>query len=45
MDAIVSVTRDWAIGNRGRLLVRNKADMRRFATLRRWSKTNSDIGV
>ena len=33
MDAIVSVTRDWAIGNRGRLLVRNKADMRRFATL------------
>ena len=33
MDAIVSVTRDWAIGKRGRLLVRNKADMRRFATL------------
>lgn len=35
MNAIVSVTRDWAIGNKGHLLVRNKADMRRFATLTR----------
>lgn len=30
MNAIVSVTRDWAIGKDGGLLVRNKADMRRF---------------
>ena len=33
MDAIVSVTRDWAIGNDGRLIVRNRADMRRFVAL------------
>lgn len=35
MDAIVSVTRDWAIGKDGRLLVRNKADMHRFVELTR----------
>lgn len=33
MDAIVSVTRDWGIGRNGGLLVRNKADMRRFKEL------------
>ncbi len=33
MRAIVSVTSDWAIGCEGRLLVRNKADMRRFVEL------------
>lgn len=33
MDAIVSVTSDWAIGNEGRLIVRNRADMRRFVRL------------
>lgn len=33
MDAIVSVTRDWAIGRDGGLLVRNRADMRRFVRL------------
>ncbi len=33
MDAIVSVTSDWAIGKDGRLLVRNKADMQRFVSL------------
>lgn len=33
MDAIVSVTRDWGIGRDGGLLVRNKADMRRFKEL------------
>lgn len=30
MNAIVSVTRDWGIGNQGNLLVRNPADMRFF---------------
>ena len=30
VNAIVSVTRDWGIGHRGHLLVRNKADMRFF---------------
>ena len=30
MNAIVSVTRDWAIGNKGQLLVRNRDDMRFF---------------
>ena len=35
MDAIVSVTRDWAIGKDGALLVRNKADMHRFVELTR----------
>lgn len=30
MNAIVSVTKDWAIGNEGRLLVRNREDMRFF---------------
>ena len=30
MRAIVSVTRDWGIGNKGNLLVRNPADMRFF---------------
>lgn len=35
MDAIVSVTRDWAIGRAGGLLVRNRADMRRFVGLTR----------
>ena len=33
MDAIVSVTADWGIGRDGGLLVRNKADMRRFKEL------------
>lgn len=33
MRAIVSVTSDWAIGCEGRLLVHNKADMRRFVDL------------
>ena len=33
MDAIVSVTADWGIGRDGSLLVRNKADMRRFKEL------------
>lgn len=35
MDAIVSVTREWAIGRNGHLLVRNRADMRRFVGLTR----------
>lgn len=33
MDAIVSVTSDWGIGLDGQLLVRNRADMRRFVAL------------
>ena len=33
MNAIVSVTSDWAIGRDGGLAVRNKADMRRFVSL------------
>lgn len=33
MRAIVSVTSDWAIGNEGGLIVRNRADMRRFVSL------------
>lgn len=33
MNAIVSVTRDWGIGFKGRLLVRNPADMRSFREL------------
>lgn len=33
MNAIVSVARDWAIGNQGKLVVRNRADMRRFVEL------------
>ena len=33
MDAIVSVTSDWGIGNQGKLLVRNRKDMRRFVQL------------
>ena len=33
MNAIVSVTADWGIGNEGKLLVRNRADMRRFVDL------------
>lgn len=33
MNAIVSVTRNWAIGLAGRLAVRNGADMRRFVRL------------
>lgn len=33
MNAIVSVTRDWAIGLAGRLLVPNRDDMRRFVEL------------
>lgn len=33
MDAIVSVTRGWAIGKNGALLVRNRDDMRRFVAL------------
>lgn len=33
MNAIVSVTSDWAIGRDGGLLVRNRADMRRFVEL------------
>lgn len=35
MNAIVSVTRDWGIGLGGRLLVHNRADMRRFVALTR----------
>ena len=35
MNAIVSVTSDWGIGNNGRLLVRNRADMHRFVELTR----------
>ena len=35
MDAIVSVTSDWAIGKDGGLLVPNRADMRRFVQLTR----------
>lgn len=30
MNAIVSVTKDWGIGNKGNLLVRNPVDMRFF---------------
>ena len=33
MDAIVSVTADWGIGRDGQLLVRNRADMKRFKEL------------
>lgn len=33
MNAIVSVTSDWAIGNAGGLIVRNREDMRRFVRL------------
>ena len=33
MNAIVSVTSDWAIGNAGSLIVRNREDMRRFVRL------------
>ena len=33
MNAIVSVTNDWGIGLDGRLIVRNRADMRRFVAL------------
>ena len=33
MDAIVSVTSDWGIGRDGQLLVRNRADMKRFKEL------------
>ena len=33
MDAIVSVTADWGIGRDGGLLIRNRADMRRFKEL------------
>ena len=33
MNAIVSVTRNWGIGNDGQLIVRNRADMRRFVAL------------
>lgn len=33
MNAIVSVTSDWGIGREGRLVVRNRADMRRFVEL------------
>lgn len=33
MNAIVSVTSDWAIGHKGGLIVRNRADMRRFVSL------------
>ena len=35
MDAIVSVTSNWAIGKDGGLLVPNRADMRRFVQLTR----------
>ena len=35
MRAIVSVTSDWGIGRDGRLLVRNRADMRHFVELTR----------
>jgi len=33
MNAIVSVTSDWAIGNEGGLIVSNRVDMRRFVSL------------
>ncbi len=33
MNAIVSVTEDWGIGNEGGLIVRNRDDMRRFVSL------------
>lgn len=33
MNAIVSVTRDWGIGLKGRLLVRNREDMRHFVRM------------
>lgn len=33
MNAIVSVTDDWGIGNKGSLIVRNREDMRRFVQL------------
>lgn len=33
MDAIVSVTADWGIGRDGGLIVRNRADMKRFKEL------------
>lgn len=33
MNAIVAVCDDWAIGRKGQLLVRNKADMARFVRL------------
>lgn len=33
MNAIVSVTADWGIGNKGALIVRNRDDMRRFVQL------------
>lgn len=33
MNAIVAVTDNWGIGNKGQLLVRNKADMHRFVEL------------
>lgn len=33
MKAIVSVTEDWGIGNKGSLIVRNREDMRRFVRL------------
>ena len=33
MNTIVSVTSDWAIGNKGQLIVRNREDMRRFKEL------------
>ena len=33
MNAIVSVTEDWGIGYKGKLLVPNSADMRRFREL------------
>ena len=35
MNAIVSVTEDWGIGLDGALVVRNRADMRRFVELTR----------
>lgn len=35
MDAIVSVTRNWAIGRDGGLLVHNREDMHRFVKLTR----------
>lgn len=33
LNAIVAVTDNWGIGNKGQLLVRNKADMHRFVDL------------
>ncbi len=33
MNAVVAVCEDWGIGNEGQLLVRNRADMRRFVSL------------